>query len=331
MYLQEIDLARNYLSGTLPKEWASMQHLTNISLTAKNLSGEIPTDWGYFTNLTFLNIEANQLSGPVPEEFGNLVNLTNLELSSNYFSGRLPIKLAKLKNMKKFRISDNSFTGTVPEFIGGWTNLEMLEMYSSGLEGPIPATIFSLGSLDDLRITDMNGPKFPFPNLTSNLFKKLILRNLNMSGSVHTNNFEVTTTLDLTFNKLEGEINGIRTTPNFMFLSGNMLSGSISETFLDTSKYLDLSFNKFTPLSSCPENSNLNMFRSFYSKNNISGNLSCPRISRCQKYYRSLHINCGGSNVIINNTMYEGDGAEYGATLNFDHGGSNNLLTHEGN
>ncbi|KAJ0080846.1 hypothetical protein Patl1_10349 [Pistacia atlantica] len=156
----------------------------------------------------FRNIEANQLSDPVPEEFGNLVNLTNL----------LPIKLAKLKNMKKFRISDNSFTGTVPEFIGGWTNPEML-----------------LGSLDDLRITDMNGPKFPFPNLTSNLFKKLILRNLNMSGSVHTNNFEVTTTRS---DKLEGEINGIGTTPNFMFLSGNMLSGNISETFLDTSKHL---------------------------------------------------------------------------------------------
>ncbi|KAK3206706.1 hypothetical protein Dsin_020752 [Dipteronia sinensis] len=237
-FLQEIYLVRNYLSGGLPKEWATMRHLNKLSITATGISGEIPKEWGNFPNLTHLSLEANQLSGTIPKELGNLVSLTDLILSSNQFVGSLPKTLANLTNLTDFRISDNSFNGTVPEFMGRWTKLQRLEMYSSGLEGPINPTIFALGNLIDLRITDMIGPQFDFPKLNYKNMKSLVLRNLNMSGSIPKDIWDmgVRKTLDLTFNKLEGEINSITTNTDFIFLSGNMLNGTIPDSIIGSKK-----------------------------------------------------------------------------------------------
>ncbi|CAK9148062.1 unnamed protein product [Ilex paraguariensis] len=75
--LREIDFAYNYLSGTIPLEWASTQ-LTFISVLANRLSGEIPKELGEITSLTYLNLEANQFLGTVPSELGKLVNLDTL-------------------------------------------------------------------------------------------------------------------------------------------------------------------------------------------------------------------------------------------------------------
>ncbi|CAL5345217.1 unnamed protein product [Camellia sinensis] len=52
-YIQTIDFAYNYLSGTIPHEWFSMQ-LKSISVLANRLSGEIPKELGNVSSLTFL-------------------------------------------------------------------------------------------------------------------------------------------------------------------------------------------------------------------------------------------------------------------------------------
>nr|XP_028944941.1 probable LRR receptor-like serine/threonine-protein kinase At1g53420 [Malus domestica] len=49
-YLQEIDLNRNYLSGTIPPEWSSLP-LLNISLLGNRLTGSIPKELGDITTL----------------------------------------------------------------------------------------------------------------------------------------------------------------------------------------------------------------------------------------------------------------------------------------
>ncbi|RWR96280.1 Protein kinase domain-containing protein [Cinnamomum micranthum f. kanehirae] len=162
-YLQEIDLARNYLSGPIPMEWGSMQ-LVTMDLEANEFSGE--------SSVLLQGIE-------------KLVNIKRIVISSNGFSGQLPTKLANLTSLKDFRINDNNFTGRIPDFIKNWIKLETLQIQGTGLQGPIPPEISSLETLKGLRITDINGTASPFPDL-SNMKKlnKLILRNCNLNGSI---------------------------------------------------------------------------------------------------------------------------------------------------
>ncbi|KAI9385478.1 hypothetical protein POPTR_011G072966v4 [Populus trichocarpa] len=307
-YVKKIDFARNYLYGTIPVEWASMKNLSSISLTANRLSGNIPGHLGSFTALTYLSLESNQFSGVVPPELGKLVNLKTLILSGNKLVGTLPEALAQIKDLEDFRVSDNNLNGTVPEFIGSWSQLQNLELYATGLQGPIPLEIFHLDKLSDLRIADMPGPEFQLPN--SPIERQfLVLRNINLNGTIPENAWKVETTLDLTFNNLVGEIPPTTIRRQFTFLSGNKLTGTVSDSFLQNSQNLDVSYNNFSRAPRCNSSNenNINWFRSSSSNNKLSDLLPCSEISRCPKYYRSFHINCGGQDVKNGRILYEGD------------------------
>ncbi|XP_052301389.1 probable LRR receptor-like serine/threonine-protein kinase At1g29720 isoform X1 [Populus trichocarpa] len=326
-YVQKIDFTRNYLYGTIPVEWASMKYLSFISLTANRLSGNIPGHLGSFTALTYLSLESNQFSGVVPPELGKLVNLKSLILSGNKLVGTLPETLAQIKDLTDFRVSDNNLNGTVPEFMGNWTQLKKLVLYATGLQGPIPPKIFRLEKLSDLRIADMPGPEFQLPNVTIRR-DTLVLRNINLTGTIPENAWKVETTLDLTFNKLVGEIppNTIRRR-QFTFLSGNKLTGTVQDSFLQNSPNLDVSYNNFSRAPRCNSSNenNINWFRSSSSNNKLSDLLPCSEISRCPKYYRSFHINCGGQDVKNRKILYEGDqaGGSNAAATSYNRPGSN--------
>ncbi|KAG5551528.1 hypothetical protein RHGRI_009819 [Rhododendron griersonianum] len=76
-HLEDIDLSRNYLNGTIPPEWGSMK-LVNISLLGNRLTGPIPKEFGNMSTLESLSLEFNQLSGPIPPELGSLPRLWKL-------------------------------------------------------------------------------------------------------------------------------------------------------------------------------------------------------------------------------------------------------------
>ncbi|KAJ6893753.1 hypothetical protein NC652_027730 [Populus alba x Populus x berolinensis] len=249
-HITSLDFTRNYLYGTIPVEWASMKYLSSISLTANRLSGNIPAHLGRFTALTYLSLESNQFSGVVPPELGKLVSLKTLILSGNKLAGTLPEELAQIKNLKDFRVSDNNLNGTVPEFIGKWTQLQKLELYATGLQGPIPLAIFDLEKLSDLRIADMPGPEFQLPNSPIERVN-LVLRNINLNGTIPEGVWKVEKTLDLTFNKLVGEIPPNTIRRQFTFLSGNKLTGTVQDPFLQNSQNLDVSYNNFSRSPGC--------------------------------------------------------------------------------
>ncbi|CAH2061543.1 unnamed protein product, partial [Thlaspi arvense] len=109
-YLQEINLARNYLNGSIPPEWGALP-LINITLLGNRLTGPIPKEFGNISTLRSLAVDSNQLSGTLPSELGSLSNLQRLFLNSNNFSGDIPTTFAKLTNLTDLRISDNRFYG----------------------------------------------------------------------------------------------------------------------------------------------------------------------------------------------------------------------------
>ncbi|XP_048592577.1 probable LRR receptor-like serine/threonine-protein kinase At1g29720 isoform X2 [Brassica napus] len=305
-------------------EWASMPYLTLISVCANNLSGPLPTGLQNFKNLKVLGVEANQFSGPIPDEIGNLTTLKRLNLASNQFTGSLPTTLAKLVNLQDFRISDNKFSGIIPSFIGDWPWLKKIHLYASGLKGPIPDALTRLENLTDMRISDMTGIS-SFPYISSKSMETLILRNLSLSGQIPSYiwSMPVLKTLDLSFNKLSGEVQSLEKAPQHTYLNENMLSGNIgSGAFLNNESYIDLSYNNFSYPSGCPDKSNINTYRSSYLQKNLTGLLPCAGPIKCS-YQRSLHINCGGDNVVITNSShkitYQADNSETKAATNQHH------------
>ncbi|CAN6872350.1 unnamed protein product [Brassica oleracea] len=322
-YLKLIDLCRNYLNGSIPMEWASLPYLTSISVCANRLSGGIPKDLGKFINLTKLDLEANQFSGTIPIELGNLVNLEGLVLSSNQLVGGIPKTIARLKNLTNLRFSDNRLNGPIPELMGTLAKLQRLELYASGLTEPIPDSIFQLENLFDLRISDTTLGQFP--HITSKNLKYLVLRNMNLTGPIPTTIWDLPylMTLDLSFNRLTGGIPADATAPKYTYLAGNMLSGKVeSGPFLTASTNIDLSYNNFTWSPSCRERTNVNTYESSSSRNRLTRLLPCSAINQCKNYSKSLHINCGGPDVTIENSrgrfLYEGDNSgRTGSAMNY--------------
>ncbi|PIA33875.1 hypothetical protein AQUCO_03900018v1, partial [Aquilegia coerulea] len=314
-YLQEIELAFNYLNGTIPKEWGSLQ-LVNLSLSGNRITGTIPIELGNITTLKKFAVGYNKLSGVLPREFGNMVSIEFILLSSNNFTGRLPETLAKLTTLKDFRINDNQFSGKIPDFIQNWTNLEKIAIQGSGLEGPIPSGISLLTKLADMRISDLKAAEAAFPSL-SNMkdMKTLILRSCNIIGEIPSYLGDMTNlkTLDLSFNKLTGQIPlSFRSlqTVDFIYLTGNALTGLVPEM---SAANIDLSYNNFalgSSGSSRCQQGNVNLFGSSSLGDNSSstGVVPCLKSVTCPRKLYSFHINCGGGEVIRNgNRTYEDD------------------------
>ncbi|GLT80155.1 hypothetical protein SLA2020_516090 [Shorea laevis] len=312
-YLKVIDLTRNFISGPIPRGWASA-NLEYVCLAVNNLSGSIPPYLGTFTTLRFLSLENNFFSGAIPPDLGNLINLENLTLSANYLTGELPLSLTNLSKLTELRISSNNFSGRIPDIFGSWKQLQKLEIQASGFKGPIPSSIAILGSLTELRISDLSSGDSEFPNLQKmTQMKKLMLRSCNIYGRIPAEYISAMyqlQILDLSFNKLEGNI------PNFdalqgmeyMYLTSNLLTGPIPDWISQkTTRKIDISYNNLFESSQpppCPEN--LNLFKSSSGGNN-SENDSCLRSFPCTKDHYSVHINCGGEAVTVEGIKYDED------------------------
>ncbi|XP_052177871.1 probable leucine-rich repeat receptor-like serine/threonine-protein kinase At3g14840 [Diospyros lotus] len=319
-YLQEIDLTRNYLSGTIPPGWGTM-NLVNISLVGNRLTGSIPKELGNISTLVNMTVEFNQLSGAIPSEIGNLSRLEKLCLTSNNFTGELPKELARLTKLKDLWLADNYFTGKIPNFIQNWTNLGRIVIQASGLDGPIPSGIALLTKMTDLRISDLNGTQAPFPplNKMTNL-KYLILRSCNLIGPLpeYLGGMENLKSLDLSFNKLSGGIPSsfvhLATGTHYIYLTGNLLSGPVPGWVLTDGENIDLSFNNFdaNPSQDCQQK-NVNLFGS--SLNGSTSISSC--LGPCKQKIYSIHINCGGGEVTDGGTKYSADEDSTAGNSNF--------------
>ncbi|XP_048129589.1 probable leucine-rich repeat receptor-like serine/threonine-protein kinase At3g14840 [Rhodamnia argentea] len=317
-FLQNFDVTRNYLSGSIPKEWGST-NLLNTSLLGNRLTGPIPKELGNISTLWKFVVEINQLSGPVPPELGNLSQLHQLHLTSNNFTGELPKTFAKLTTLQELRLSDNQFTGKIPDYIQNFTNLSMLVIQGSGLEGPIPSGIALLEKLSDLRISDLEGPESQVPWLNCANITTLMLRSCNFIGELPGYLAGLTNlkTLDLSFNKLSGKIpdsfsslSGV----DYIYLTGNQLTGAVPDWILGNAEFVDLSYNNFTHGSTECHVRDVNLFASLAVDNATSypatsGLVSCLNSERCPESRYNLFINCGGSGVTVGDITYSDDKA----------------------
>ncbi|CAK9134162.1 unnamed protein product [Ilex paraguariensis] len=124
-YLQEIELSRNYISGSIPTNLGQL-NLTILSLLGNRIGGSIPKEIGDISTLEQLVLEDNQLGGSLHRNLGSLSRLKRLLLSANNFTGTIPETFVNLKNLEDFRIDGSTLTGKIPDFIGNWTRINRL-------------------------------------------------------------------------------------------------------------------------------------------------------------------------------------------------------------
>ncbi|XP_010462234.1 PREDICTED: probable LRR receptor-like serine/threonine-protein kinase At1g53430 [Camelina sativa] len=314
--LQQIDLTRNFLNGTIPATLSQIP-LKILSVIGNRLSGPLPPQLGEITTLTEVVLEANLFTGPLPSNLGNLRNLKRLLLSSNNFTGPIPESLSNLKNLTDFRIDGNSLSGKIPDFIGNWTLLDKLDLQGTSMEGPIPASISNLKNLTELRITDLRGPASSFPDLKNIAnIERLVLRNCLIRGPIPDyigTSMSVLKELDLSSNMLTGVIpDTFRNLEKikFMYLNNNSLTGQVPQFLINSKESLDLSDNNFTqpPTVSCNQ-LDVNLISSYPSVTDnttqwcLREDLPCPGDAD----QSSLFINCGGSRLKIGKDTYTDD------------------------
>ncbi|XP_028111965.1 receptor-like protein EIX2 [Camellia sinensis] len=90
LYLVNMDLSRNNLTGTIPEELSLLSGLLGLNLSHNNLTGSIPKKIGGLKSLESLDFSNNKLSGTIPESMSNLSFISHLNLSYNSLSGRIP-------------------------------------------------------------------------------------------------------------------------------------------------------------------------------------------------------------------------------------------------
>eukprot|EP00261_Vitis_vinifera_P031433 XP_019072676.1 PREDICTED: probable LRR receptor-like serine/threonine-protein kinase At1g53430 isoform X2 [Vitis vinifera] len=328
-YLQELDLSRNYINGSIPTSLGRLS-LTILALVGNRISGSIPEVISNISTLEELVLEANQLGEHLPPSLGKLSHLRRLVLSANNFTGTIPENFHNLKNLTDFRIDGNNLSGKIPDWIGNWTKLEKLYLQGTSMDGPIPSIISQLKNLTELLISDLSGPITSFPNLKDmNKLKTLVMRNCSITGEIPEDigNIESLKLLDLSFNRLSGTIpksfkqeKKVKTKLDFMFLTNNSLTGEVPSWIRsDTENKIDLSYNNFTGprLDSCKHQVNLVSSYASSARNMtpwcLQKDLPC---SRKAKYY-SLYINCGGEETTFKGKTYEKDNNVEGASQFF--------------
>ncbi|KAL6538928.1 hypothetical protein OROMI_025254 [Orobanche minor] len=166
-HIEQLILRRQDLPGVLPRSVAKLPHLKILDLDRNYLTGSIPREWAS-TKLQKLVLSGNRLSGPIPDHLGNITTLEYLIIETNRFNGGVPSELGRLVkletlNLSVLRLSNNCFRGKMPSF-QRFKSLRVLELQSSGFEGPIPSNISNL-NLTQLRISDLGGGDSEFPNL----------------------------------------------------------------------------------------------------------------------------------------------------------------------
>ncbi|PPD91818.1 hypothetical protein GOBAR_DD11225 [Gossypium barbadense] len=135
-YLQNLDLAHDNISGTIPKCFSNLTAMANRSnqmlkgqedeysatlglvtsmdLSTNSLTGEIPNEIGSLIELRSLNLSTNLLAGNIPNEIGNMELMESLDLSVNRLNGEIPPSISNLNFLNHFNVSYNNLTGQIP-------------------------------------------------------------------------------------------------------------------------------------------------------------------------------------------------------------------------
>jgi len=239
--LSLLDLSENGLVGPIPHTITQFPKLHTLGLASNKLNGTIPS-WCYsLPSLSLLYLNDNQLTGSVGEF--STYSLEYLYLSNNKLQGNFPNSIFELENLVHLSLSSNNFTGLVDSHrFSKLKNLLALDLsHNTFFSINFDSSVDILPNLQFLYLSSCNISTFPNFLATLQNMVVLDLSNNKIGGSIPQGfreqllHWKDIGTVDLSFNKLQGDLPIPPSGTQDFLISNNELSGDISSTICDAS------------------------------------------------------------------------------------------------
>ncbi|KAL7588781.1 hypothetical protein Lser_V15G37549 [Lactuca serriola] len=269
--LEVLDLSRNMLSGKIPNCVGNLQGLTAMRLSSNQLSGAIPSSIALISSLLWLNLNKNNFTGEVPPELGNLQGLGVLDLGDNKLYGNIPNWIGKkLTSLVVLSLHKNNFTGRIPPSLCKSSNLQILDLAYNNLTGTIPPCV---GNLNGMVVSHSISEHFLDIDDDKNVIQ--VMKGVDLE---YTTTWEIVYNMDLSSNKLVGEIPVELTALSMLVglnLSNNHLRGGIPDSIGKMMNLETLDFSKNELSGRIPSSMAALTFLSHLnlSHNNLSGQI----------------------------------------------------------
>ncbi|VFQ68618.1 unnamed protein product [Cuscuta campestris] len=242
------------LTGQIDPAVGKLSRLAEFSVVPGKIKGSLPETLSQLKNLRFLGISRNFLSGEIPGSLGQLRRLQTLDLSYNFFTGNISPVIGALPALSNVILSHNRLTGAVPPFVS--QSLARVDLKHNNLSGPVPANAFPpslqylslswnrltgpvdqiLTRLNRLNYLDLSSNRFT-GSIPVTVFKfpitNLQLQRNRLSGPVQPTDQVVIQTVDLSFNRLHGEISPLFATVQNLYLNNNQFTGDVPTSIVD--------------------------------------------------------------------------------------------------
>ena len=143
--LKTLHLTGCGISGPFPKEIANLAPtLEQLYVAYNDFTGTLPTEFGMLQHLTDFYAYSNEFSGRIPSQIGEMSSLQNLVLSENLLSGQIPSEIGSMTNLGLFscfrRVKKGpKLSGNLPSFAN---NPKLTDLYldHNNIRGSIPSS-----------------------------------------------------------------------------------------------------------------------------------------------------------------------------------------------
>ncbi|CAL9137572.1 unnamed protein product [Musa acuminata var. zebrina] len=299
--LEYLNLRNNSLSGHLPPKILSMMpRLKYLYLSNNKITGvkDMILD-GHPSSLEQLDLSCNSLHESQLVSLGNLSMLRSLDLGSNNLNGMLPEGIKWLKGLTDLDLYNNSLSLSEDD-LANLSSLKYLDIsynsiYLNKSDDWIPPFQLDTLTMGFCQILPM--PQFPKWLRTQTTLSGLFLSNTGIKETIPNWLPSGLQYLDLSDNKITGEIPQFLPKSKYLFLSNNSFSGNLSlriTNIMSSLQWFDLSTNNMSgeiPFSYC-QLRNLEGLQ--LSENNLSG-----EVPNCWKNSSNLLLLDLSSNKLV--------------------------------
>ncbi|XP_028806056.1 receptor-like protein EIX2 [Neltuma alba] len=252
--LVELDLSDNSIQGPIPNSLGNLASLKYLDLSGNSIKGALPSSLGNLKSLIYLSLWNNTINSAIPISFGNLTSLMHLVLTKNQLDGNPFEILGSLSKLTFLSLGYNLFQGVVKEaHFENFTHLQTFWAPKNQLTLKVdPNWNPSFLLLEGLSLNSWNlGPQFPSWIQSLKHLWYLDISNAMIYDSIPTlfwgamGNIQY---LNISYNHIEGELSTILINTIFggaVDLSSNKLHGQLPYVSQNVT-YIDLSSNWFS-------------------------------------------------------------------------------------